>query len=752
MFEFFFKYPAPVFGKGHFVLLGSWPKWVLFGAMLAVAAALGAVMWRKSRALQKQVWTIRALVLWALQSALLVLLLLLLWEPAISVTSLKPQENIVAVVVDDSRSMSLRDGGSRTRGQQASNLLENGLINDLRKHFQVRLYRLGAGVERIGTTRELATAQPATQIGKGLRQIADQAATLPVGAVVLLSDGSDNSGGVDASTISELRRRRLPVSTIGFGRTRLVNDVEMDGFDIPDKVLAGSRLQGQVTIRQAGFGARRTRLVITGGGRVLASQEVVLTDMPEQTVNIEFTLVGQGVQTVAAELDPLPGEENIRNNRLSRVLSIDAAKRRILYVEGEPRWDFKFMRRALDDDPVVQIVSMLRTTQNKMYRQGIANPHELEDGFPSKAEDLFDFQAIVLGSIEAAFFTPAQQEAIKDFVDRRGGGLLFLGGRWALADGGYSIEPFAELLPVKLPQRKNTFQRTMVPAELTDAGKKSLICRIEDDATKSNDHWEVLPYLANYQDAGSPKPGAVILARMDVSGNRLPLLVSQNYGRGRTAVLATGGVWRWRMQQPVGDNSEETFWRQLLRWEAGATPSRVVASTPEPNLNDDGKTEIRAEVRDTNYYPVSNADVHANIVNPDGSSTQIALRPEPLQQGIYSVEWDATQTGAYGAEIVAAQGSKELGRDILTFQRQNGAAENFHAERNEELLKKLAEDTGGSFYTPETASRLSDQIAYSEAGITTRELKDLWDMPIVFLAILALRSTEWLLRRRWGAV
>jgi hypothetical protein len=303
-----------------------------------------------------------------------------------------------------------------------------------------------------------------------------------------------------------------------------------------------------------------------------------------------------------------------------------------------------------------------------------------------------------------------------------------------------------------LPNKKNTFQRMFVAAELTDAGKKSLICRIEDDPEKSTQHWDVLPYLANYQDPGTPKPGALVLARVDAGGNRLPLLVTENYGRGRTAVFATGGSWRWRMQQPVGDTSQETFWRQLLRYVVSATPSRVVATTPNARLEDDGQIQLRAEVRDTNYLPASDAEVQANVIDPDGVAQTIPLRPEPLAQGIYSTDWSAQKAGSYIAEITAKRGAKALGSDVLTFRRENGVAENFHREQNRELLQKLAEETGGRYYRPTDVGRLPQEISYSEAGITAHETKDLWDMPAVFLAILILKGTEWLLRRRWGVV
>ncbi len=602
MFEFLFKYPLSVYSKGTFVLLGAWPRWALALAILAAAIALASVLWIKRARLRPSVRGVRVFILWALQCAMVALLLLLLWEPAISITALRPQQNIIAVIVDDSKSMALNDVG-RTREEVATDLLKQGLLRDLSTRFQVRLYRLGSGIERVQDTQAFKADQSSTQIGKGLHQIADEAATLPIGAVVLVTDGADNSGGIDLDTLSELRRRRLPVNTIGIGREQLANDVELDGLDVPAKALIGSRLQARVALRQNGFEGRRAKLVLSADGEILASQDVVLSDAAQQVETVEFSAGKAGVRNIRAKLQPLEGESNTQNNELTQALSVDDSKRRILYVEGEPRWDYKFLRRAVEDDPALQVVSMLRTTQNKIYRQGIANSAELADGFPSKPQELFNYQGLILGSVESAYFTVAQQQMIKDFVDRRGGGLLFLGGRWALADGGYNVPPFTELLPVTLPNKKNTFQRMFVPAELTDAGRKSLVTRIEDDPQKSADHWEVLPYLANYQDPGTPKPGAVVLARIDAGGKRLPLLVTENYGRGRTAVFATGGSWRWRMQQPVSDSSEETFWRQLLRYIVSATPSRVVASTPNARLEDDGHIQLRAEVRDMNYVP-----------------------------------------------------------------------------------------------------------------------------------------------------
>src|SRR6185312_8122451 len=131
-------------------------------------------------------------------------------------------------------------------------------------------------------------------------------------------------------------------------------------------------------------------------------------------------------------------------------------------------------------------------------------------------------------------------------------------------------------------------------------------------------HWKILPYLPNYQDAGTPKAGAVVLAQMTAGGAKLPLLITENYGRGRTAVFATGGSWRWQMQQPVEDMSHEMFWRQLLRWLVSESPSRVTETTQNTLLSDSGEIRLTADVRDTAYMPANDATVQARIEGPEG--------------------------------------------------------------------------------------------------------------------------------------
>jgi hypothetical protein len=178
----------------------------------------------------------------------------------------------------------------------------------------------------------------------------------------------------------------------------------------------------------------------------------------------------------------------------------------------------------------------------------------------------------------------------------------------------------------------------------------------------------------------------------------------------------------------------------------------VTVTTPRQVLSDETRVPLRVEVRDKEYKPVTDAHVQARILQPDGTSATMELAPQPLEEGVYAGEFSAQAPGSYVAEIVAGREQEELGRDVLAFLREDGVAENFRTSQNRELLEKLADETGGRYYTPDQTSKLASEISYSEAGITARETRDLWDMPAIFLLALGLRACEWLLRRKWGVV
>jgi len=747
MFEFLFKYPLTIFSKGKFVLLSGWPVWLL---LLLIAAAAAGLFWNM-RQRHGMLSNARSTVIWLAQTALIALVLFLLWHPAISVARLRPQQNVVAVLVDHSRSMGIADEG-KPRLQNAEDLLNTQLLPDLSKRFQIRLYEFGRDAVRIDQARNLAADDNATRIGDSLKHIAAEAGTMPLGAIVVLSDGGDNTGGIDRQTIEQLRQLRIPVHTVGFGPDHFAKDIEIVDVAAPARALAQSKLSARVAIRQHGYAGATVKLMVRENDHPISEQAIVLKPDAEQSETVVFNAGAAGAHSFQIGVAPVAGEQNTQNNFVVRLVNVAPKKMRILYMEGEPRWEYKFIRRAIEDDPSIEIVTILRTTQNKIYRQGTADSHELEAGFPAKAEELFKYDGLIIGSVEANYFSNEQQAIIRDFADKRGGGVLFLAGRFALSEGAYAKTPLAEMMPLRLTAEKS-WSRDFATATLTDAGRESVICRIEEERDRNIERWQRMPQIANYETMGAPKPGAVVLMNVAEAGHRpTPLLAIQNYGHGRVGVFATAGSWRWKMLQDHTDRTHSMFWSQLLRWLVTETPGQVLASTPHQVLPDDTHVPLRVSVRDKNYETVSGATVQTTVARPDGGSDVVELKPDPLEPGTYTGEYTAENPGTYVAETTARQDKTDLGRDALTFRREDGVAENFGAAQNRDLLEKLSNDTGGNYYTPSNARKLSGDVAVSEAGITAHDNLDIWDMPIVFLLVILIRGGEWLLRRKWGVV
>src|SRR6202167_2981964 len=296
MFEFLFKYPPAIFEKGKFVLLSGMPLWLLFVLIAAVGAGLFWDMRQRHVLLSRA----RSTVIRLAETALVALLLFMIWHPAISVARLRPQQNVVAVLVDHSRSMGIAEDG-KTRLQGAEDVMDNQLLPDLSKRFQVRLYQFGRDAVRIDRARNLAADDNATRIGDSLKHIAAEAGTMPLGAIVVLSDGGDNTGGIDRETISQLRQLRVPVHTIGFGPDHFAKDIEIVDVAAPARALAQSKLSARVAIRQHGYAGATVKLMVRENDHPISEQAIVLKPDAEQSETIVFNAGPGGARAEHAE-------------------------------------------------------------------------------------------------------------------------------------------------------------------------------------------------------------------------------------------------------------------------------------------------------------------------------------------------------------------------------------------------------------------------------------------------------------------
>jgi uncharacterized membrane protein len=641
-------------------------------------------------------------------------------------------------------------GATQTRTQQAVAALREGVLSRIGASSELRLFAFSDRAASIEGLDELGGGAAQTRIGEALGSVLQMASSVPLAAVVLVSDGAE-TGNTDEAQFARLAATGVPVHTIGMGSERFDNDIELEQLAMPGNAIAGEMLQAQLSVRHQRQGSTRVR--VHDGGELIASQEVKLNpDGPLTTTRIEIPAGAAGVRDLRVTLDVAPGETSEANNTRRQVVEVSERRRNILYVEGEPRWEYKFIRRAAGEDRALRLVSVMRATPNRYYRQGVTSAGELQDGFPRTAAELFAFDAVIIGSLEAAALSAEQQEWLKDFVDRRGGSLMLMAGRDGLGDGGWGRSPVAQVFPAALPGGAATYSARASQARPTGYGLASALGRFDADPARNAKAWQELPPLADFQALGRLKPGAVVLLESVTGTQAEPLLVTQRYGRGAAWLLAAATTWRWQMRLPVDDQRHERFWQRLLHGLAAPAPSQVSLRAQRTVHEDDADIMLEAELLDESFRAMEGAQLEVSALAEDGSAMPVRVEPSGREDGRYAVRLQARGPGLYRVELTARQGDKEVARMMTHLRREDGVREQFAAWQHRAFLERIARDTGGRYWTLADLEQLPEAIRYSRAGMVERQMLDLWNIPLVFLLLALLKTTEWLLRRHWGRV
>jgi hypothetical protein len=428
----------------------------------------------------------------------------------------------------------------------------------------------------------------------------------------------------------------------------------------------------------------------------------------------------------------------------------------------------KFIRAAVEADSNLQIVTLQRTADNKFYRLNVDSANDLVTGFPKTRAELFRYRSILLGDVEASFFTHDQLAMLADFVNVRGGGLLLLGGRRAFAEGGYAGTPLADVMPVVIagdavPDSLTFFANLKVA--LTPAGESHAVAQIGPTPSRSAERWKSLPPVTTVNRIREVKPGAVTLVTGSIpSGGRAgmpgapvrsydqPVLVYQRYGRGLSVAFPIQDSWVWQMDPntPVDDDTYSRFWRQMLRWITSDSPGRVVATLPTDKANPRSPIPIRATVMDSIFIARNDAKVVAHITSDSGVARDLPLDWAIDRDGEYRGTFTPDQGGIYSIHVTATLPNGVAAGDTTYLRVADLNTEYFDAEMRAPLLKRIATETGGRFYTPETASTLAEDVAMSKRGVTVVNQMDLWDMPATFLLLVMLVSAEWAYRKSRG--
>jgi uncharacterized membrane protein len=759
IFSFLFKYRPFLFERGTLALRPPWPVYVTCMLVAAVLAIAFVLYRRTARSLPRSLHVALA----GLRALPLLILIAIFLQPILILHSVIPQKSFVAIAYDVSKSMEIHDAAAgQARLEVEKQLLRpngNAMLDELAKKFKVRYFRFSGTAQRVDGYQDQPKHGNLTDLARTLTQVSGELGNATIAGIVLLTDGADNHSVDLDATAAQLRARKIPVYPIGIGSPNFSRDTEVLRVTAPRKVLKDALIEADVAVRSKGYAGRTTHLLVKDGDRVVRSQVVKMgSDDEVKTFPVSFSSESVGPKLFTFRVEPFPDEIVPENNDQSVLVRVEDTQPQVLYIEGEPRYTFVFLRRAVQNDMDLRLVTILRQANGKLLRQGIESPNVLEKGFPVEKAELFKYQGLILGSIEANFFTFDQLRLISDFVSQRGGGLLMLGGKNTFAQGGYTNTPLEDVLPVGLgPERASAgvpgYQDAEFKAVLTDYGLEHPATRLAVDEQDNQKRWSAAPPLVGINPTAGPKPGATVLLQSslrDVSGQNPVLLAFQRFGRGKSMALTTDATWRWRMEQESSNDFHELFWKQMLRWLVSDVPEQVSMETDKHSYSADESVVLRAEVNDETFMRLNNAQVTARIKSPSGELTSMPLVWDLSKEGQYTATYKPQEEGVYEVTADAFQGSRSIGVAKANFRVADSSEEYHNANLNVDLLKKLATDTGGRYYTASDAQALPEDISYSDTGSSRLEEKELWDMPIFFLLLVGAVSTEWILRKRKG--
>ncbi len=691
-------------------------------------------------------------MLTALRAVALLLLVTAVLRPVRVLPPSAARDRIVPVLVDVSRSMRVADAQGPARMQRAR-AAAGDIVTALESSVRTEVWAFGDGVMR-ASLDDMQASAGRSDLSGALRAVADHYRGRPLGGIVVVSDGGDTSA---AEVPADLP---VPVFTVGVGEPKITRDREIVALSAGEPRLADSTVDVHVSAVSTGFGTQPLELTLTANGRPVDVRRVPVTD--GGPVSAVFTVSPDpAVPTVyRVEVPVAPGEIASENNTRSVLVEPPGRPRRLLLVEGAPGYEHTFLKRALARDSSLDVDSVIRKGQTDdgqptfFVQAAASRAAALAAGYPRTRADLFVYDAVLFGNVEASFFTREQLDATADFVSARGGGLLVLGGR-SFEREGLAGSPLDEVLPVDMADRRSAVSRVAgdlaatSAVQLTGDGSSHPATRIGASADEARRLWAALPALASVAMVGGPRAGAQVLATTGNAADARPLVAVQRYGQGRAMVFAGEASWRWRMLRPAADTTYETIWRQMSRWLArGALePVSVVAlGNPSPGTAE----SVSVLVRDRDFVPVDDAEVQLVVTAPGGDDTRVTATLADAADGRYDAPVRFADAGVYRLAVDARRGAERLGAGERIVLAGGADPEMADPRLNEAVLQRLAAQTGGLYVRPAEVGRIGPRLQTTAAVDGPPELRDLWHGAWSLVAVIGVLAAEWTLRRRVG--
>ena len=757
---------------------GDWPALLV----LAGAAASAVLAWAFYRC-KREALTPRSLkVLGWLRTLAIAVVAVFMLQPVLRLSRTEAAHTGVAVLVDTSQSMSIKDAvGGMSRLEAGLTLLNRepyNLLARLSKDQRVRLFSFSSSTAELadaGRLAQLSADGSSTALGDGLLDVVHQVGREDLSAVIVLSDGVSTSGADAEEAARTLGVSVFPVALGGrVGETGLFCDLSIARVPQERQATVNTTAQVKVQIGHRGLarfaeGEREVEMRMEEEGALLAARKVQLPGEDGATeVDLEWVPKRIGLHSVRVSVPVLPGETVVENNARTFTIEVTDPRIRVLIVEGVARSEYRFLRRVLESDPNLEVTSVIKVSHSKFLVQGVQPGVDLSRGLPAGQEDYAKFDVVILGDIARDEFAAVQLEYLKKFVDG-GGALLALGGYHAFGAGGYADSPLADVLPVTMGGVADGHAEKQFVPVLTAEGAAHPALQGCEDFFKSNPERVALDGANRVTGL---KPGALALLAhpTERAGDRpMPVLAVQSYGSGRVMAMTADTTWKWKFQVEAEglESPYYRFWRQSARWLAGRkvqeeAPDQLVSAwSPKAQYEAGAPVSLKARVRGRDHQPKDDAVVEVTLSYPapvtvrapDGtekaeSGATVRLDPVPLSMGEYQAAWRPPAGGLYKASVVGRDEAGELGTAHFEFVVSQATSEFDRVDVDEDVLQAVAARTGGTSHTLATASRIPQELQERRTLVVRRRELSLWNAPWLFTVFVTCVTIEWVLRKR----
>jgi uncharacterized membrane protein len=802
----------PEFNDWDLTTLSDLPAWVLgaAGGVLLLALALS---WQSSRGAP---WRLR-LPLLTLRGAMVLLVFVTILEPGRRLLHTSREPDRVVVAVDTSASMAVGEDSaqrSRTAAAAATRIIEDlktrqppvvpelwFFDSDVRSGSLDDLSAMATGA-RVSQGKTSVIGAPVVRADGGEANVVDGdgdvdvdaragASTLPLGALIIISDGAD-TGGLGPNLTNDLRERagrlgksqhpgdadvRAPLHTVAVGSDAGFKDVAIERVIADEFAFVRNQVKVEVVLRQRGFSGTRVPLSLAEDGVVVARTDVTLVEGESAGDDVRATFTfspqraGKRLYTVQAPV--LDGEAIAENNRIDFTIKLIRDRIRVLQVAGRPSWDERFVRRLLKENPSVDLISffILRSPSDI---SGAPNSELSLIPFPTRelfTEQLSTFDVVIFQDFNYRPYNMGiYLQNVADYV-KGGGGFLMMGGDLSFSEGDYAGTPIEEVLPIRLLAGRGHLSTDDFTPTITDVGRRHPITDVAGTIREANlDPFSALPPLQGINKSGGLVPGATALLTHPFEngpdGKAQPVIAVRDVEKGRSVVVMTDSTWHWSLPQVGQGAGRSDAHRKLL-----ANTLRWLIRDPELsrvklNLDADARgvepgTPVVAEVRaqDAQYQPEAGATVKIELLPLDDAargSAAAAVAPiaadEPVVtggDGMARVTLHPDRTGAWKVRTTVSKDGNVVGTDEDVFVVRAASLERLFAEARPELLSALAAAGGGRAVGPDDVTGLP-VADHQRVRVHRQKTEPIWATWVTLLAIVGLAGIEWWWRRRRG--